>query len=237
MKRAVLFPLWLAFVPVLFTAASAPAKIKTLDAPKRAEAAVIDGRADDAVWQTVPARTDFLYPWRKDEPQKTSLKVYHDDANLYFLFEVEDRNPLFAPKQADEMDIVGEDRVEVYFEAEPPMKNYYSIEMSPTGLALDYQCSFHRKFDYAWSFPELKLAGEKRKDGYVVEAAYPLSVLKELGALKADGTIRAGFFRADFEYGPDQKIVEKWISWIDPKLPEEDFHVPETIGVIRLLDR
>ena len=216
-----------------FLSAEEPAA-KTFFAPKRSEAAVIDGRADDAVWQTIPARTDFCHPWRSDKPQKTSLKIYHDEVNLYLLYEAEDKTPVFMERQKKEFDIAYEDRVEVYFEALPGMKNYYSYEMSPTGLTLDYQCRIHRRFDFGWRAPTLKTAGEKRESGYTVEAAYPLASLKKLGVLKPDGTIRAGFYRADFEVGPNGKIIEKWISWIDPQKTAEDFHIPQTLGLLVL---
>lgn len=205
---------------------------KTLTVPFNSEAAAIDGAAD-AVWSEIPATTDFCYPWRTDEPEKTSLKIYHDKTNLYLFWDVTDSTPVFVD-QKEEMDIAGEDRVEVYFDAESPMKNYYSVETSPTGLALDYQCEFYRKFDFSWSFPGLRLAGVKRPDGYAVEAAFPLDSLRRLGALKEDGTIRAGFYRANFERSADGKILEKWISWVNPNLPEEDFHVPQTLGLLRL---
>lgn len=209
--------------------ASAP---KTLDVPYCSTAAVVDGRPD-AVWADIPALSDFCYPWRADEPEKTSLKVYHDRTNLYLFWEVVDSTPVFVDQRV-EMDIADEDRVEVYFEDQSPMKNYYSIETSPTGLALDYQCVYHRKFDFSWSFPQLALAGEKRETGYTVEAAFPLEQLRRLGALKEDGTIRAGFYRADFERTADGEIVWKWASWVDPNKPEEDFHVPETLGLLIL---
>lgn len=207
---------------------------KTLDVPRRDANPLIDGRPDDAVWATVPVTTDFGYPWRKDAPQKTSLRIFYNDSDLCLLFEVEDATPVFKADQRQEMDIAEEDRVEVYFAADSKMKDYYSIEMSPTGLALDYRCSFHRKFDFTWRFPGLALAGEKRPDGYTVEATYPLAALKRLGVLKEDGTILTGFYRADFEKDDAGKIVEKWISWINPGKPEEDFHVPETLGQLRL---
>lgn len=207
---------------------------KSLDVPYRSVGAAVDGQADDAVWKTLPAVTDFCHPWRSDEPQKTSLKLFYDDTHLYLLFEAQETTPVFNPNQKEEMDIAGEDRVEVYFIDRAPMENYYSIEMSPTGLSLDYQCAFHRQFDFGWTCPELKTAGEIRKDGYTVEAAYSLAELRKMGVLKQDKTIRAGFYRADFDPLPDGKIAEKWISWIHPAKPEEDFHVPETIGTLIL---
>lgn len=224
-----LFSIFLGFSSAITFAAG---EVKTLMVPKCDESPVVDGQAD-AVWSEIPATTDFCYPWRPDFPEPTSLKLCHDAKNLYLFWEVTDSTPVFL-KQRDEMDIADEDRVEVYFEDQPSMKNYYSIETSPTGLALDYQCVYHRHFDFSWSFPGLVLAGERRETGYTVEAAFPLEELRKLGLLKEDGTIRAGFYRADFERAADGKVIQKWISWINPIKPKEDFHIPETLGLLKL---
>lgn len=198
-------------------------------------APVIDGKGDDLCWKKMKPITDFVYPWRKDKPEKTTLKVCHDEKNLYLFFEVEDRTPVFKKRQNNELDVAEEDRVEVYFAADRRMASYYSIEMSPTGLPLDYKCTFHRKFDFTWNMPDLLLKGEiNRPNGYTVEAAYSLDALKKMGVLKENNRILTGFYRADFERDASGKIIEKWISWIDPQLKEEDFHVPETLGELYL---
>lgn len=208
---------------------------KSLDAPFLDTAPVLDGQKDD-LWNGVPETTDFVYPWQAETPEKTSLRVFHNKTHLYLFWDVVDSTPVFV-EQREEMDIAAEDRVEVYFEDEPNMANYYSMETSPTGRALDYHCKFHRRFDFSWQFPNVQLAGEKQDGGYTVEVAFPLATLRELGVLKDDQTIHAGFFRADFKRNARGDVLERWISWINPNKPEEDFHVPETLGLLRLLER
>lgn len=198
-------------------------------------APVIDGTGNDLCWKKIEPITDFVYPWRNDKPEKTSLKICYDEKNLYLFFEAEDRTPVFKKKQKIEMDIAEEDRVEVYFAADRAMKLYYSIEMSPTGLPLDYKCSFHRKFDMSWQMPQLVLKGKiDPSKGYSVEAAYSLDELRKMGVLKENNRILTGFYRADFNRDASGKIIERWISWIDPQRKEEDFHIPETLGELIL---
>jgi hypothetical protein len=57
--------------------------------------------------------------------------------------------------------------------------------------------------------------------------------LKSLGLLflKKGDSIKAGLFRADYFHGKKNQIEERWISWINPKTENPDFHVPAAFGL------
>ncbi len=203
---------------------------KTLNIVRCAIRPVLDGKGSDPCWSKIVPVTDFIYPWLNEKPEKTSLKICYDDENLYLLYEVDDHTPVFLKQQNKKMDLIYEDRVEIFLSADEQMSLYYGIEMSPTGMVLDYLGHYYRQFVYDWSMPELIVKGNINKDGYSVEASFSLNVLKKLGVLKDDNTMLAGFYRADFKYGSDGGIIKRWISWIDPKIEKEDFHVPQSLG-------
>ena len=89
-------------------------------------------------------------------------------------------------------------------------------------------------------------------DGYVVEGRIPLKNLAavlQLPAILPGVKIRCGLYRAEFSHDRsgrpvDQKKtlhnlgrkiegpppIEEWISWVDPKVKEPDFHIPASLG-------
>jgi hypothetical protein len=66
--------------------------------------------------------------------------------------------------------------------------------------------------------------------------------------------IRCGLYRAEFSHDRSGRVVEQkeslhnlgrkiegpppieeWISWVDPKIKEPDFHVPATLGWLEVV--
>jgi hypothetical protein len=93
--------------------------------------------------------------------------------------------------------------------------------------------------------------------GYAVEGRIPLASLEQLGfpRLRPGVTIRCGLYRAEFSHDrssrpvePKETIhnrgrksvgsppIEHWISWVDPQTPEPDFHVPSSLGRLKIVD-
>ena len=130
---------------------------------------------------------------------------------------------------------LGSDRVEIFLATSADLKKfYYGAEMDPRGNVYDYRAKFHRQFDTDWSFSNLKFRGEIREDGYTVRGRFSMEELNELDCVKGKELIVA-VCRAEFSHGK-KGIDQNWISWINPKGDEPDFHVPATFGKF-LLDR
>lgn len=187
----------------------------------------IDGQLDEPAWQLTEPLDQFTDPWRPGAPA-THFKALIDGEYLYFAFEADDSTPRRGLDWRGEKTLDEEDRVEIYFAHDPELKRYYCIEIDPDGRVHDFLGSFPRQWDSDWTMPGLKTAGRSTPTGYVVEGMIPLARLAELGVppLKPGQSWRVGLFRADLGQGNDVY----WISWIDPQMPQPNFHVPSAFG-------
>jgi hypothetical protein len=98
--------------------------------------------------------------------------------------------------------------------------------------------------------------GEPTEKGYVVEGRIPLASFEALGfpRLRPGVKIRFGMYRAEFSHDRSGRPVvqresihnlgrqldgpppiEAWMSWIDPKTEEPDFHVPTSLGWLEIV--
>ncbi len=213
---------------------------KTYEVRYLAEPAIrIDGRLDEPAWERAAVERGFIFPWREAEAPATEFRALADDHKLYFAFRVRDDDIVLAPNYRGKGDVVAEDRVELFFAVDDELAAYYCLEMDPLGRTLDYKAARYRKFDFAWEFPGLDVAASRTDRGYVVEGALPLASFEKLGfpPLASGRPWRVGVFRAEFSHGSGEAPVEHWISWIDPKTPKPDFHVPAALGRFRLVGR
>ncbi|MGS2722296.1 carbohydrate-binding family 9-like protein [Porticoccus sp. GXU_MW_L64] len=209
------------------------------------EGVTIDGRVDDAAWQNAPVlSSEFHYPWREESVPNTRFQALWDDQYLYFVFVAHDADIVALDQLTQELDIGNEDRVELFFAPgvlEQPVKSengtelprYYGIEIDPKGRVLDFSAQYHRKFDFDWTMPGLDVVASDSESRYQVEARIPLQTLRTLGLLSAENTLMAGVFRGEFSH-TDAGLVSRWISWVNPQVPQPDFHVSSAFGLFRL---
>lgn len=233
-------------------AAPAAAQIVTMsvtpqyDVVKRDEKAVIDGKVDEEVWTTVQDISgSFHYPWEAKEAPVTVFKSYNDGTNLYFAFEVSDPDVLVEEEfKEDESTVDNEDRAELFFAGGPidkptsdGMPLYYGVEIDPNGRVHDYSIEYYRDFDGTWDLEGLETAGTLTDDGYIVEGMVPLASLKDLKLINEDNIMRTGVYRAEFSKPKDSdETVMEWISWVNPKTEQPDYHVDSSFGEFRILE-
>jgi hypothetical protein len=143
------------------------------------------------------------------------------------------------------------------FSCDYQMKNYFCFEIDSRGRAFDYRASYYRQLDPKWHCKGLKTAGLSLKNGYVVEGRIPLATFVEMGfpRLGPNEKILCGLYRAEFSHDRSGKPVvqretihnrgrkldglpplEAWMSWVDPKTPEPDFHVPSSLGWLEIVE-
>lgn len=214
----------------------------------------VDGRLDEPAWKTADCETGFVFPWKKTPAPRTRFRALWDEKNLYLAFEADDTDLVIVEDLKDEMDAVFEDRVELYLAADDKLANYYCLEIDPRGRILDYRARYYRQMDYGWKMPGATAKGIVEKGRYTVEAALPMETLAKLKLLepKPGGILRCGLFRAEFSHDRSGKAagqgsfhtlgrrspiappIEDWMSWVDPRTPEPDFHVPSSLGRLRL---
>ena len=196
----------------------------------------LDGILDEPEWSRAELLTDFTFPWEERDAPRTEFRAFCDDTSLYFGFTAWDDDVVVVESAPwDKRLVDGEDRVELFFAADPELRNYYCAEMDPLGRVHDFHASFHRKFDDSWSFPGLRLAAKCLPTGYAVEGSIPLQALRSLGVL-VGRDMRVGVYRAEFDHGPGGTPIEHWLSWVDPETPGPEFHVPSSFGAFRLVE-
>lgn len=204
------------------------------------EPIVVDGRLDEACYRR-PA-PDHGFPFDRfvvasapdRTPQRTRAWLFWNDERLVLAFDCEDSELVARPPSGREHDVDAEDRVELFLWSGRPDDAYACIEIGARGAVHDYRARFHRRFDDAWQAAGLRCAVDSDAKGYRVEATLPRALLEEFGlGLSAGATLRAGLFRADFRRdAPDSPT---WITWIDARLAEPDFHVAGSFGTLTLV--
>ena len=216
----------------------------------------LDGRADERAWSRAAVEKQFVFPWRNSTVPPTEFRALCDENDLYFTFRVEDADIVVLDQLRDEEDSVFEDRIEMYFSRDERMQDYYCIEIDSRGRVFDYRGSYYRQLAPAWNLKGLVTKASSWARGYLVEGRIPLASLVELGFPKLcpGAKIRCGLYRAEFRHdrsgrpvAPRESIhnlgrkldgpppIEAWISWVDPKTEEPDFHVPSSLGWLEIV--
>jgi len=192
---------------------------------------ILDGIPGDDVWEKSIALKDFIFPWDEKTPPLTLFRALYDSNNLYIFYKAEDQNLVIKDSLNIEQDIEFEDRVEVYFAKDNTMKEYFCLEIDPSGRLLDYKAAYYRKFDNQWNVKGIRITSRIDSGSYQMEVAIPLTSIAEMG-IDISKDFYAGLYRAEFENSASG-IKENWLSWIDPKISKPDFHIPETLGIFR----
>jgi len=197
----------------------------------------IDAVLGEDEWPEERWESELVFPWRDVPAPETAFILQTDGAGLYFAFWVADEDVVVVDGPPDDESLVARgDRVELFFARDEKLREYYSIEIDPTGRVLDYSARFYRHFDEGWDCPGLEVAAQRRPGGYDVEGRLSRRALKSMGlSLPSDGNpMLAGVFRAEFSHRGGEAAHESWISWIRPWVPRPDFHVPSAFGCFQL---
>lgn len=216
------------------------------DVVLREEEVKIDGELDDEIWKNIPMISGgFHFPWDDKEAPLTKFKAYNDGVNFYFGFDVLDSDILIEEEwKEDESTVDNEDRVELFFAGgsidKPTVDGiplYYGIEIDPLGRVHDYSIKYYREFDSEWNLEGLETKAKETDVGYSVEGKVPIKTLESLKLINNNNVMRVGIYRAEFSKPSEdgQEPVMEWISWIDPKTEEPDFHVDSSFGEFRFL--
>lgn len=187
-------------------------------------------------WKEAGVLTRFSYPWEDATPPKTSFQAMYDDDNFYFRYEVTDPHMLTYVDTNDKMEVVNSERVEIFFQVDEKLETYYCLEMDPLGRVLDYKAHFYRNMEFDWEWPAdaLTVETQRTEQGYLLNGSITLESLKNLGILKGNKMV-AGLYRGHCVKLEGTNADLRWISWIDPKTPEPDFHVASSFGIMQFV--
>ncbi len=215
-----------------------------MPAPKTYEACYVpdaiiipDGILAKPAWERANIETDFSFPWEERLVPRTEFRALFDASAFYFSFCVDDEDIVLVDSFRTKEDVVREDRVELFFALDRDLAQYFCLEIDPLGRVLDYRASHYRKFDFSWSFPGLDVVGQRTRAGYVVEGLIRWETFQRLGFPPPDSgrTIKLGIYRAEFQHTEGRQWREGWISWVDPRTEQPDFHVPESFGELKMV--
>lgn len=185
-------------------------------------------------WESAEVLNDFDYPWEKEKAPNTQFKALHDNEFVYFRFDVEDKNILTYQINNDKMEVGFSDRVEIFLAKDTALSSYFGLEIDSIGRVMDFKGSYHRNLAFDWTWPgSLDLNTSETGVGYSVEGRMSIKILKEFSLLNND-VMYVGLFRANCTELSNREDSIKWISWVDPKTSEPDFHLPEAFGILVL---
>jgi hypothetical protein len=179
------------------SAAALPAQANgALEVPQVTTPPVIDGKLDDAVWETALRLTDFKTfkpDYGKDPSQKTESFITSDANNIYFAFRAYDTDPKTIKASISKRDTMGQDDfVGVFLDTFNTKQEAYAFLVNPLGIQgdgiLNTQGNLDDTFDMVWY-----CKGEITADGYTVEARIPLQSIRFPN--KGEVTMIAAFFR------------------------------------------
>ncbi|MEN6406957.1 MAG: GDYXXLXY domain-containing protein [Thermoguttaceae bacterium] len=197
----------------------------------------LDGRLDEPEWRQANVERHFVFPWKSDAAPRTEFLAFANDDFLYFAFRVEDPDVVALDRLRDKSDVASEDHVELIFCRDHQMKDYYCLEIDPRGRVNDFRGSYYRQFDPTWRCQGFEAVGTSTSKGYQIEGRIPRATLQQMAG--SGDSVLFGLYRAEFSHDrtarpADPKsppsVQKDWISWINPKTAEPDFHVPSSLG-------
>ncbi len=231
MPTVILIPLLVLLVGCVHRPAETPVALRI---PYLTDAICVDGRLDESCYQRVIPLADFKVasrPSAKAPPTKAWLQW--DAGGLWLAFAAHDTTLVAAPPTIDEHAVDKQDRVELFLWPEGS-RQYFCEEINPDGAVHDYAAQVYRRFDDSWSPANAQFAATRTADGYTVEGFLPVAALRAMGvsSWKRGTRFRLGLYRADFRpEAPDDPV---WLTWIEPNLPQPDFHVRATFAPVEL---
>lgn len=199
---------------------------------------VITGNVSADQWSAANKLEDFVSPWDAAPIMPIVFRALYDSEYFYFSFNVQDDTIFTELKDDSKASIAESDRVELFMRADSKMSPYYCLEMDTKPRIMDFKAMPNRDFDLSWNWPkgELEVKSEILSDSFSVEGKISLNSLEELQLLQKDseGTfMEVGVYRAKYNADPAGNNHPTWITWVDTKTPQPDFHIPESFGIFR----
>jgi hypothetical protein len=200
----------------------------------------IDGETDEAAWQSAGRTRSFVNTLNGSAAEpRTHARVMWDDEHLYVAFDVHDD---FVRNTHDERDahLWEQDAVEIMVDPDGDGRNYFEMQVSPTGEVFDTRYDTRRQpqpFGHVdWNGgleAAVSVRGTANDDGedqgYTAEIAIPWSAFDagEPAASRpeAGATWRMNLYVMDSRPGGAAQRSAGWSP-----THERDFHVPTRFG-------
>lgn len=178
---------------------------------------VVDGKVDDAVWDTVPWSGDFIQRDPQDGAPPTAqsqFKILYDDEALYFAFRCFD-DPRKVNSILARRDWFPGDWIEVNIDSRRDKRTAYSFTLSLSGTRGDeYVSENGNNWNGNWD-PVWQCATQVDEQGWTAESRIPLSQLRFDGAPEQTWglQVQRRLFRAE-ERSTWQRIPKDAGGWV-----------------------
>jgi len=195
----------------------------------------INGKGNTSIWKEAEVLRDFQSPWDSKSIDPIEFRALYDSKNFYFSFRVFDRE-IHTDTRGDKDENIGNsDRVELFFRSDSSLDPYYCLEIDTTCRIMDFKARPEKDFDFNWKWPnkEIKVQSSIENNFFIVEGVISLNSLRKLDLLK-DHKIQTGVFRAKYNKQKNGEYLPTWISWVNPKTTEPNFHIATSFGVFHL---
>lgn len=159
----------------IYASKTAPAGIAKFEIPP-----VIDGKLDDAIWNTATVFGDFLQtnPGDNIAPKyPTEVMIGYDSKNLYVAFRAKQERSTVRATVARRDQIFNDEYVGVFLDTFNDQRQSYIFFFNPFGIQGDGVFTEGRGEDYNVDLV-LESKGVLTDDGYTVEAAIPFKSLR-----------------------------------------------------------
>jgi hypothetical protein len=215
--------------------------IPALVAP-RASSVRVDGRLDEPAWERAASTAPFVNTVEGTPADlRAKARVLWDDRNLYVAFEVDDTF-LRSTLTGRDAHLWEQDAVEIMIDPDGDGRNYYELQVAPTGEVFDTRYESRRApppFGHTdWNPPiQARVAprgtvnDDDDDEGYTVEIALPWASFfgtdgAPMSAPPPGSAWRVNFYVLDAIRGGSQRSA----GW--SATHERDFHVPARFGRI-----
>lgn len=165
-------------IAFLFSAAAAAQPPVTV--PRCAEPPVADGRLDEACWGSAAVLSGFVQtkPGDNTRPSReTSVLLAYDSQALYIGVRAMDDPSKVRATVARRDDVLDDDHVVLYLDTFDDRRRAYVLIFNPLGIQQDGIHVEGREIDYSVDLV-MQSKGSVTADGYVIEAALPLSSIR-----------------------------------------------------------
>ncbi|GAA3648559.1 carbohydrate-binding family 9-like protein [Flavivirga jejuensis] len=198
---------------------------------------IITGKGDSNLWDNAHVLTDFSSPWENKKEARTEFKALWDEDYLFFCFHVFDDTIHIDNTDTGFNSINVSDRVELFFRINPSLTPYYCLEIDPTPRIMDFKAFPNKDFNFDWDWPKQDLIVKSNSNNkrFTVEGKISMTSLKSLNLIN-NQTIETGIYRAKYYKQNDSTYKPVWITWVDPKTETPNFHIPDSFGVLKLVD-
>ena len=143
----------------------------------------LDGRLDDAIYQDVPALSDFVQQEpREGEPatERTDVWVFFDDERVYFSFrswETEPERLIANEMRRDNVSVYQNDHIAFIIDPFYDRRNGLEFLVNPIGGRMDGQITSERFYNEDWN-PIWDVAVGQFDGGWTVETAIPFKSIR-----------------------------------------------------------